>query len=117
MKSQPIKPKPTAKRPTYIDLQPPPKDSQNMRTVIFVEMGAMDSKQFALVAAKFATEFSGPARGDHYFCPVQNGEIKCDPFFEAEFLEIVHKTCEVKNGEIVLKGNVTPIRVIREFVN
>ena len=115
MRSQPIPKRKETQRPTVIDLQSPPKGVA-MRTVIFVEMAGMSPEQFAMLAGKFANEFQGPTRGDHYFCPVKDGQIQCDPYYEEEFLEIVKKTCEIRDGQIVLKGEITPIKIVREFV-
>ena len=115
MRSQPIPKRKETQRPTVIDLQQPPKGVA-MRTVIFVEMGGMSPEQFALLATRFVQEYQNPTRGDHYICPVQNGQIQCDPYYESEFLDIVHKTCEIKDGQIVLKDGITPVHITREFV-
>ena len=115
MKSQPIPKRKETQRPTIIDLQAPPKGVA-MRTVIFVEMAGMSPEQFAMLAAKFSQEYQSSARGDYFFCPVRDGQIQCDPYYESEFLDIVHKTCEIKDDQIVLKDGITPVHITREFV-
>ena len=115
MRSQPIPKRKETQRPTVIDLQQPPKGIA-MRTVIFVEMSGMSPEQFALLATKFAQEYQNSAKGDYFFCPVKDGAIQCDPYYEEEFLKIVHNICEIKDNQIVLKNGITPVHITREFV-
>jgi len=115
MKQQKVERPKSAKRPVVIDRQTAP-EGVEMRTVVFVEIGGATPQQFAELSAKFAAEYEGSPMGHHYFVPVRDGKIMNDPLFEEEFLKVVLETCEVKDGQIVLKDGATPVKVVRNFV-
>lgn len=110
-----IKKEPAAKT-TVIDVQKTPAGVA-ARTVIFVEIGGATAQQFAEVAQRFSAEYQGSPMGHHYFVPVRNGQLQNDPLFEEEFLKVVREVCEVKDGEIAMKGGATPVKVVRNFVD
>jgi hypothetical protein len=127
MKSQKIDRGKTKKTTTIIDNRtksaPDPVDAQIMaankpvRCLNFVEIGNLDPKQVQLMIQELGTTYQGARGGIHYFLPLRHGKITTDILFEQEILDMVNKMCEVKNGEIVLKGgDVRDIEVIRRTV-
>lgn len=88
-----------------------------IRTVLFVEVGNMETLRVQLLIQEINKQYSTARGGIHYIIPVRNGKIGSDMIFEKEFLEIVNKTCEVKEGQIVLRNGATDVHVIRELIN
>lgn len=86
-----------------------------VRTVHYVEIGNMHSKQLQLLLQEMNKMYD-TAHGINYFIPVRHGKISCDIQFEAEFLTVVNEMCEIKDGEIILKGGAKDVQVIRQQI-
>lgn len=112
MKQQRIEKKPVQKQPVVIDTRQPRADLA-VRTVMYVEVGNMGEDQLRELRQRFAQSYTGPVHGPHYFVPVRHGKIRTDLQFESEFLEVVKQVCEVKDGNIVLKGGANAVTVSR----
>lgn len=87
-----------------------------VRTVNFVEVGDMVGKQLQLIIQRLNETHDTAKGGIHYFLPIRHGKIGSDILFEEEWLEAVHKTCEIKDGQIVLKGGAKEVLVIRQRI-
>jgi len=87
-----------------------------VRAVNFVEVGSMNQAQIQYMLSELSRMHDSARGGIHYFLPVRNGKIGTDIVFEQEWERIVRETCEVKNGEIVLKGGAKETFVIRERI-
>jgi hypothetical protein len=87
-----------------------------VRTVHFVEIGDMTTHQLRCMLSELAKMHSTAQGGIHYILPVRNGKIGPDMVFEEEWLAVVRKTCEIVNGEIVLKGGAKEVLVIRDMI-
>lgn len=85
-----------------------------VRSVNFVEVGDMDRKQVQLMIQELNKIHDTAKGGIHYFVPVRGGKITSDVVFENEWLDVVKKTCEVRDGEITLKGGATDVHVVRQ---
>ena len=84
-----------------------------IRTVLFVEVGEMPADQVRQVIAAVNKNYIDAAH-PHYVACIRNGKITNEPVFENEFLNIVKKICEVKDGKVAMKGGAHEVRVIRE---
>lgn len=87
-----------------------------VRAVNFVEVRDMDPRQVQLMIQKLNSIHDTAVGGIHYFIPIRNGKIGSDILFEKEFLDVVEKVCEIKDGKIVLKDGAKEVIVIREKV-
>jgi len=87
-----------------------------IRTVNFVEVGSMSRDQVAILLEQLNQKHKSVVGGIHYLVPVRNGKISADVLFEAEWLNVVRQTCEIKDGEIVLKDGAKDVHVIRQSV-
>lgn len=110
------------KSPTIIDTrthrpQPPGSPPSPVRTVVYVEVGEMDAERVAVMAEQFAHTYEGSVHGPHYFVPVRDGRIRTELEFEGQFLSTVHELCEIRDGQIVLKGGAEHVQVMRNFVD
>lgn len=99
--------------PTQID---PAKANAPVRTINFVEVGDMVGKQLQLILQRLNETHDTAQGGIHYFLPVRHGKIGSDIIFEEEWLKVVNETCEVVDGEIVLKGGAKEVVVIRQKI-
>jgi len=90
--------------------------NQPVRAIYFTNVDGMDAIQIRLMLQELNRMFDGAKGGVHYMIPVQNGKIGQDIVFEEEWLSVVNKTCEVKNGEIVLKDGAKDVHVIRQNI-
>lgn len=84
-----------------------------VRTVLYVEVGSATTGQVANLVSKINEQYKEGKGGKHYIVPVRNGQLTNDVFFEKEFLSIVEKLCEVKDGKIGLKYGAQDVNVIR----
>ena len=82
-----------------------------VRTIIYAEVGDMSAEDIQ----KAMNTLSKSAMPHQYFIPVRHGKVTADICFEKEILATVNKLCEVVNGEIVLRGNVEEVEIIRQF--
>lgn len=87
-----------------------------VRTINFVEVGDMVGKQLQLILQRLNQTHDTAQGGIHYFLPVRHGKIGSDILFEEEWLRVVKETCEVQDGEIVLKGGAKEVVVIRQRI-
>ena len=85
-----------------------------IRAVLYVEVGDMASEQVSLLSAAIADQYKKADGGVHYIMPVRDGKLGPDIVFEEEFLKIVNKMCEIKNGAIVLKGGAQKVQIVKE---
>lgn len=87
-----------------------------IRTVNFVEVGSMSREQVAILLEQLNQKHKTAVGGIHYLVPVRNGKIGADVLFETEWLNVVRQTCEIQDGEIVLKDGAKDVHVIRQSV-
>lgn len=99
------------------DIQIDPKiANQPLRTVLFVEVGDMSPSHIKVLIDEINKNYSKAKGGIHYIIPIRNGKIGTDIMFEKEWLEVVHKTCTIQDGEIVLKDGIKECTIIRQHV-
>lgn len=94
----------------------PAKANAPVRTVNFVEVGDMVGKQLQLILQRLNETHDTAKGGIHYFLPIRHGKIGSDILFEEEWLKVVNETCEIKDGQIVLKGKAKEVVVIRQRI-
>jgi len=85
-----------------------------IRTVMYVEIGNLAACDAQILCRKLLERFSN--EHPHYLVPLRYGKLPTDMVFENEILAFVKSICEVKNGEIVLKGGARDVEVIRKRV-
>lgn len=73
-----------------------------VRTLIFIEIGDIDPKTSREAVGQIAATYQG--QHPTYICPTRGGKVRSFPIFEEKILEWVKTFCEVKDGEIKLKG-------------
>lgn len=119
MKRQVIARQKPEKTVTLIDNRTPPPEPVNVavRTILYVEVGGMDSNQVANLVSQVSQMYTGNKGGIHYVLPVRNGKIGADIFFESEWLKVVREICTVQDGQIQLKDGAKDIKVTRELIN
>lgn len=88
-----------------------------VRTIVKVEIGEATSAEFkealgVILAQNRAATPNHPV----YVCPMRKGMVISEPIFEAEVLEFCRGLCEIRDGEIVLKGS-EPVVIDRADVN
>ena len=105
----------TPRAPATIQIDPKYANAP-VRAVNFVEVRDMDPRQVQLMIQELGEIHNSAEGGIHYFIPIRNGKIGSDVVFEEEWLKVVKDTCEVKDGEIVLKGGAKEMLVIREKI-
>lgn len=87
-----------------------------LRTVFLMEVGDMEVAKVQLLVQEASKMYEGARGGIHYVLPVRHGKLRSDIYFENEFLEVVRKMCEVKDGEIVLKDGATECNIVRTSI-
>lgn len=87
-----------------------------LRTIFLMEVGQMEPAKVQLLVQQANEMYDGARGGIHYVLPVRNGRIGSDIVFESEFLSIVEKVCEVKDGQIVLKDGATECNIVRQSI-
>jgi hypothetical protein len=87
-----------------------------IRAVLYVEVGDMAPEQVTLLLAALNDQYKNAKGGIHYIIPVRDGKIGPDIVFEEEFLIIVEKMCEIKNGKIVLKNGAQETQIVRKQI-
>lgn len=87
-----------------------------VRTVNFVEVGSMNNQQITILLDQLNKTHDTAKGGIHYIIPIREGKIGTDILFEQEWLNVVHQTCEIRDGQIVLKNGATEVKVIRQVV-
>ena len=90
--------------------------NQPVRAIFYVEVGDMETLRVQLLVQEINRQYSGARGGIHYVVPIRNGKIGSDIVFEQEFLDVVHKMCEIKDGQIVLKDGAADVHVVRESI-
>ena len=90
--------------------------NQPVRAIYFVNVDGMEPIQIRLMLQKLNETYSSARGGVHYMIPLRGGKIGQDILFEEEWLNVVNKTCEIKDGEIVLKDGAKGVTVIREMI-
>lgn len=87
-----------------------------LRTVFLMEVGDMEPAKVQLLVQEANKMYEGVRGGIHYVLPVRHGKLRSDIVFEQEWLEVVRKTCEVKDGQIVLKDGATECHIVRQNI-
>lgn len=87
-----------------------------LRTVFLMEVGDMETSKVQLLVQEANKMYEGTRGGIHYVLPVRHGKLRSDIYFEAEFLSVVRKICEVKDGEIVLQDGATECHIVRQNI-
>jgi hypothetical protein len=87
-----------------------------VRTINFVEVGNMVGRQLQLILQRLNETHDTAKGGIHYFLPIRHGKIGSDIVFETEWLDVVNKTCEIRDGKIVLKGEAKEVVVVRQKI-
>lgn len=130
MQSQPIGPlrqqkiegKPVqTKRPVIEDLRQPKIQSPEaaaipIRTVLYAEVGDLSREQVLVLLGTLNQQYADNRHGPHYIVPTRQGRIGTDVHFEAEFLDVVQRICEVRDGKITLRDGAKDVQVIRQQV-
>lgn len=122
MKSQKIEKKVDKKRPLIIDERKSkipeimPSTSNPLRVINYVEVGDMDKAHIQLLVQELNRTYQMAKGGIHYFIPIRNGKIGSDIVFEEEWLKCVSETCEIKDGQIVLKNGAAEVEIIRRKI-
>ena len=82
-----------------------------IRTIMYVETGNLPSNEVRdITASLMHTLHPGHP---HFVVPLRNGKMHTDLDFEKELLDFVQLICEVKDGQIALKGGCHDVDVIR----
>lgn len=112
---------PEVKRPTVVDDQRPinkilPRSREvgspkPIRTVLYIEVQDTPAQLVSQVCKDALASFQ--TGHPHYVCIMRYGKVTTDFEFEGEFLNTVRRLCEVKDGQIVLKGGAKEVDVIR----
>ncbi len=104
--------------PKPLDLPPVDQATANLplRTVFFMEVGAMEPAKVQLLIQQANEMYEGAKGGIHYVLPVRDGKIRSDIVFEGEWLAIVKETCEIKDGQIVLKDGASECQIVRNSI-
>lgn len=84
-----------------------------VRTVNFVEVKDMPRENVQVLINEVSKAHKLAEGGIHYIIPIRHGKITSDILFEEEWLKVVRDTCEIEDGEIVLKGGAKDVNVIR----
>jgi hypothetical protein len=126
VKQQKIKRDKPERQPTVIDERPPRAPAQitidpkyanaPVRAVNYVEVGDMEVARIHIMLQELSAMHDSAVGGIHYFVPVRHGKISGDVVFEEEFLAVVNKMCEVKDGDIVLKDGAKEMLILREKI-
>lgn len=87
-----------------------------VRAVFYVEVGDMETLRVQLLVQEINRQYSGARGGVHYVVPIRHGKIGTDIAFEQEFLDVVNKMCEIKDGKIVLKDGAEDVHIVRETI-
>ena len=82
-----------------------------IRTVMYVETGNLPPNEVRDIVASL-TQTLHPGH-PHFVVPLRNGKMHTDLDFERELLDFVQLICEVKDGQISLKGGCHDVDVIR----
>lgn len=86
-----------------------------VRTVVYLEVGDVPPAE-ARQALASVRQMHGNAFHPTYVIPVRDGKLRGDIIFEAEVLEMVKKLCEVRDGQIVLRGGHQEIDLVRSIL-
>lgn len=87
-----------------------------IRTVNYVEVYDMSAERVLRLLQELGKAHDPEKGGIQYFVPMRHGQIRSDLSFEAEFLAVVKEMCEVKDGEIQLKGGAQDVHIIRQKI-
>ncbi len=85
-----------------------------IRTVLYIEVGDLPATQVRQVVSHVMDNLSNGH--PHHVAVMRNGKVTSDVEFEGEFLHTVRQLCEIKDGEITLKGGAKEMEVIRRSV-
>lgn len=100
-----------------IPVEPTPVANNGLvRTVFYVEVGDMEPLRVQLLIQEINRTYVNARGGAHYVVPVRRGKLGSEVMFEQEFLSVVYKMCEIRDGQIVLKGDAANVQVIRESI-
>ena len=119
MKKQIVTKQKQLKTVTLVDNRTKPEQPADVavRTVLYVEVGNMDTQQVASLVSQVSQMYQGNRGGIHYILPIRNGKIGADIFFESEWLKVAREICTVQDGQIQLKDGAAQIKVTRETIN
>jgi hypothetical protein len=105
---QPKVPEPPQVDPAYANLP--------LRTVLLVEVGAMEPPAIQLLIQEINRVYTGAKGGIHYIIPIRDGKIGSDIVFESEWERIVQETCEIHDGKIRLKDGAQNCIIQRQVI-
>jgi hypothetical protein len=121
MKQQPIDKSKPEKQVEIVDERTPklPELQSNdstvpVRTVVYMEVRDMSSARVLHLIDQINKSYEG--NGQHYILPVRNGKLGGDIIFEHEIEEMINKLCEIRDGQIKLKGGAHEVQIVREYV-
>jgi hypothetical protein len=111
------------KGPEIIDNRPPPPAPEipaivpdlPLRTVVYTEVGDMERLRVQYLLKQLSEGYADRG-GRHYVVPVRNGKISTEVMFEHEILDMVKQICEIKDGEIVLRGGAQECQIVRQSI-
>lgn len=87
-----------------------------VRTVIMVDVKDMSAAQVQLLIQELNEVYRESRGGPHYVLPIRHGKIGTDIVFESEFLSVVNKMCEIKDGQIVLREGAQDCHIVRQQI-
>ncbi|MCK9557048.1 MAG: hypothetical protein M0R50_03275 [Candidatus Cloacimonetes bacterium] len=82
-----------------------------IRTVMYVETGNLPPNEVRDIVASLTQNLH--LGHPHFVVPMRNGKMNTDLDFEKGVLEFVQSICEIKDGEIALKGGCHDVDIIR----
>ncbi len=118
MKQQKINRRKPPSSPVVVDERRarPEARGPQIRTVLYVEVGDMEADRINIMINEVNNLYGGSDASSHYAVPVRHGKIGTDVVFENEILDVIRKLCEIKDGQICLKGGAREVQVVRQSV-
>ena len=86
-----------------------------IRTVLYIDVTGMQAADARVAVQSLMAAM--PVGHPHYVVTVRNGRPVTDVQFENEFLNVAKSLCEVKDGEIVLRGGYAEVEVVRQKIS
>lgn len=83
-----------------------------IRTVITVEVGDTPASHVREAVHNLALSYQNNPN-PHYFLVSRHGKLTTDVLFENEILNLVNTLCEVKDGQIQMRGGSQEVEIIR----
>ncbi len=85
-----------------------------IRTVLYIEVGQLPPNDVRTIIADLTKAMNN--EHPHYIVPTRSGKVTNEVVFEEQFMSVVKELCEIKDGEIVLKGGAQKMTVLRRWL-